>query len=154
MIHSGSDVYLIKLVYILIMFYCESSQTEFTKTIESSTLWRNGLLKRSPQQGSQLFQLSVKGMSVQADGNSWKGRTKHRTSLLYSTIHVQSPDRPGNLRLHTADEKRNTAGPSTPSRAYQSVGIFFKMAAKNARRAVWVVIYETLIQGAWRKAPH
>ena len=30
-------------------------------------------------------QLSVKGMSVQADGNSWKGRARHITSLLYST---------------------------------------------------------------------
>ena len=27
-------------------------------------------------------QLSVKGMSVQADGNSWKGRPKHISSLL------------------------------------------------------------------------
>ena len=53
------------------------------------------------------FQLSVKGMSlVQADGNSWKGRAKHITSLLYSTKHVRSPDWPGNHRLHTADKKR------------------------------------------------
>ena len=27
-------------------FYCESSQIEFTKTIESSAWWRIGLLKR------------------------------------------------------------------------------------------------------------
>ena len=51
-------------------------------------------------------QLSVKGMSVQADGNSWKGRPKHRSSLLYSTKHVRSPDWPGNHRLHTAYKKR------------------------------------------------
>ena len=51
-------------------------------------------------------QLSVKGMSVQADGNSWKGRPKHISSLLYSTKHVRSPDWPGNHRLHTADKKR------------------------------------------------
>ena len=43
---------------------------------------------------------------VQADGNSWKGRAKHITSLLYSTKHVRSPDWPGNHRLHTADKKR------------------------------------------------
>ena len=52
------------------------------------------------------WQLSVKGMSVQADGNSWKGRAKHITSLLYSTKHVRSPDWPGNHRLHTGDKKR------------------------------------------------
>ena len=52
------------------------------------------------------FQLSVKGMSVQADGNSWKGRAKHITSLLYRNEHVQSPDRPGNYHLRTADKKR------------------------------------------------
>ena len=51
-------------------------------------------------------QLSVKGMSVQADGNSWKGRPKHISSLLYSTKHVRSPHWPGNHRLHTADKKR------------------------------------------------
>ena len=45
-------------------------------------------------------------MSVQADGNSWKGRAKHITSLLYSTKHVRSPDWPGNHRIHTADKKR------------------------------------------------
>ena len=44
--------------------------------------------------------------AVQADGNSWKGRAKHITSLLYSTKHVQSPDRPGKHPLHTADKKR------------------------------------------------
>ena len=51
-------------------------------------------------------QLSVKGMSVQADGNSWKGRPKHISSLLYGTKHVRSPDWPGNHRLLTADKKR------------------------------------------------
>ena len=45
-------------------------------------------------------------MSVQADGNSWKGRAKHITSLLYSTKHVRSPDWPGNHRLYIADKKR------------------------------------------------
>ena len=54
----------------------------------------------------EIFQLSVKGMSVQADGNNWKGRAKHITSLLYSTKRVRSPDWPGNHRLHTADKKR------------------------------------------------
>ena len=43
---------------------------------------------------------------VQADGNGWKGRAKHITSLLYSTKHVRSPDWPGNHRLHNADKKR------------------------------------------------
>ena len=53
------------------------------------------------------FQLSVKGMSLQADRNSRKGRAKHKnTSLLYSTKHVRSPDWPGNHHLHTADKKR------------------------------------------------
>ena len=57
--------------------------------------------------GGKNFQRSVKGMSLaQADGNSWKGRAKHITSLLYSTKHVRSPDWPGNHRLHTADKKR------------------------------------------------
>ena len=57
--------------------------------------------------GGKNFQLSVKGMSVQTDGNSWKGcAKKHIKSLLYSTKHVQSPDRLGNHRLHTADKKR------------------------------------------------
>ena len=46
---------------------------------------------------------------VQAVGNSWKGRAKHITSLLYSTKHVRSPDWPGNHRLHTADKKRGNA---------------------------------------------
>ena len=45
-------------------------------------------------------------MLVQADGDSWKGRAKHISSLLYSTKHVRSPDWPGNHRLHTADKKR------------------------------------------------
>ena len=37
------------------LFYCESSQTEYGKTIESSAWWRTGLLKRCPEQESQLF---------------------------------------------------------------------------------------------------
>ena len=45
-------------------------------------------------------------MLVQADGNSWKGGVKHITSLLNRTEHVQSPDRLGSDRLHTADKKR------------------------------------------------
>ena len=44
--------------------------------------------------------------AVQADGNSWKGRAKHITSLLNSTKHARSTDWPGNHRLHTADNKR------------------------------------------------
>ena len=57
--------------------------------------------------GGKNFQLSVKGMSEQTDGNNWKGcAKKHITSLLYSTKHVQSPDRLGNHRLHTANKKR------------------------------------------------
>ena len=56
--------------------------------------------------GGKNFKLSVKGMLVQADGDSWKGRAKHISSLLYSTKHVRSPDWPGNHRLHTADKKR------------------------------------------------
>ena len=57
--------------------------------------------------GGKIFQLSVKGMAVQADGNSWtEGRAKHITSRSYSTKHILSPDRPGNHRLHTADKKR------------------------------------------------
>ena len=40
------------------------------------------------------------------NGNSWKGRVKHITSLSYRTKHVRSPDWPGNHRLHTADKKR------------------------------------------------
>ena len=64
-----------------------------------STVW-----DKWPQKN---FQLSVKGMSlVQDDGNSWNGRAKHITSLLYSTKHVRSPDWPGNHHLHTADKKR------------------------------------------------
>ena len=42
----------------------------------------------------------------QTDGNSWKGRTIHITSLLYNTKHVRSPNWPGNHRIHTADKKR------------------------------------------------
>ena len=70
-----------------------------------NSLKKEGLkLKRNLPEN---FQLSVKGMSlVQADGNSWKGRAKHITSLLYSTKHVRSPYWPGNHRLHTADKKR------------------------------------------------
>ena len=56
--------------------------------------------------GGKHIQLSVKGLSVQADGNTWKGCAKHITSLLYSLKHVRSPDWPGNHRLHTADKKR------------------------------------------------
>ena len=52
---------------------------------------------------SENFQLSVKGMSVQAEGNSWRGRAKQS---LYSTKRVRFPDWPGNPRLHTADKKR------------------------------------------------
>ena len=43
---------------------------------------------------------------VLADGNSWKGRAKDISSLLYSTKHVRSPDWLGDHRLHTADKKR------------------------------------------------
>ena len=64
-------------------------------------------------------------MSGQADGNSWKGRAKHRTSLLCSTIHVQSPDRPGNHRLHTGDKKRDTAGPNHTFKGLSQRGDFF-----------------------------
>ena len=47
------------------------------------------------------------GKNVQLmHGNSWKGRVKHMTSLLYRTKHVRSPDWPGNHCLHTADKKR------------------------------------------------
>ena len=57
--------------------------------------------------GGKNFQLSVKGMLPgQTDGNSWKGRTIHITSLLYNTKHVRSPNWPGNHRIHTADKKR------------------------------------------------
>ena len=70
-----------------------------------NSLKKEGLkLKRNLPEN---FQLSVKGMSlVQADGNSWKGRAKHITSLLYSTKHVRSHYWPANHRLHTADKKR------------------------------------------------
>ena len=70
-----------------------------------NSLKKEGLkLKRNLPEN---FQLSVKGMAlVQADGNSWKGRAKHITSLLYSTKHVRSPDWLGNHSLHTADKKR------------------------------------------------
>ena len=45
------------------------------------------------------------------------------------------------------------AGPNHPFKGLSECGdFFFKMAAKNAHRAVWVVIYETLMQGALRKA--
>ena len=77
-------------------------QTKEDKTIRRCRRWQVG----DWGGGRKNFQLSVKGMSVQADGNSWKGRAKHITSLLYSTKHVQSPDRPGNHHLHTADKKR------------------------------------------------
>ena len=72
------------------------------KTIRRCRRWQVGDRGGSEEN----FQLSVKGMSVQADGYSWKGRAKHITSLLYSTKHVQSPDRPENHRLHTAYKKR------------------------------------------------
>ena len=52
------------------------------------------------------IQLSLKGMSVRADGNNWKGRTKNITSLLHRPKHGRSPDWPGNHHLHTADKKR------------------------------------------------
>ena len=52
------------------------------------------------------FQLSVKGMSVQADGNSWKGRAKRITSLLFRNKHVRSPDSPGDHRLHRREMLR------------------------------------------------
>ena len=66
-----------------------------------SSLKKEGLrLKRNLHEN---FQLGVKGMSVQADGNSWRGRAKQS---LYSTKHVRSPDWLGNPRLHTADKKR------------------------------------------------
>ena len=42
---------------------------------------------------------------VQAAGNSWKGRAKHITNLLYSTKHVRSPDWSENHRLHIRDLK-------------------------------------------------
>ena len=78
-------------------------QTKEDKTIRRCRRWQVG----DWGGGGKNFQLSVKGMSlVQADGNSWKGRAKHITSLLYSTKHVRSPDWPGNHRLHTADKKR------------------------------------------------
>ena len=78
-------------------------QTKDDKTIRRCRRWQVG----DWGGGGKNFQLSVKGMSlVQADGNSWKGRAKHITSLLYSTKHVRSPDWPGNHRLHTADKKR------------------------------------------------
>ena len=77
-------------------------QTKVDKTIRRCRRWQVG----DWGGGGKIFQLSVKGMSVQADGNSWKGRAKHITSLLYSTKHVRSPDWPGNHHLHTADKKR------------------------------------------------
>ena len=45
-------------------------------------------------------------MSVQADGDSWKGHAENVTSLLYSAKHDRSSDWPGNHRLYTAEKKR------------------------------------------------
>ena len=46
-------------------------------------------------------------MSVQADGNSWKGRA-NIYQIFYTALlkHVRSPDWPGNNRLLPADKKK------------------------------------------------
>ena len=77
-------------------------QTKKDKTIRGCRQWQVGDWGGSGKN----FQLSVKGMLVQADGNSCKGRVKHITSLFYRTKQIRSPDWPGNHRLHTADKKR------------------------------------------------
>ena len=77
-------------------------QTKEAKTIRRCRRWQVG----DCGGGGKNFQLSVKGMSAHANGNSWKGHAKRITSLLYSTKHIRSPDWPGSHRLHTADKKR------------------------------------------------
>ena len=79
----------------------ENTRSWGNRMCSHSSLKKEGLkLKRNLPEN---FQLSVKGMSVQAEGNSWRGRAKES---LYSTKRVRSPDWPGNPRLHTADKKR------------------------------------------------
>ena len=77
-------------------------KTKDDKTIRRCRRWREG----GWGVGGKSFQLSVKGMSVRADVNSWKGRAKHIASLLYSTKHVRYPDWRENHRLYIADKKR------------------------------------------------
>ena len=77
----------------------------FNGLLQASRCWGNRVCSHNALKKEELklkrnlpenFQLSVKGMSlVQADGNSWKGRAKHITSLLYITKHVRSPDGQG-----------------------------------------------------------
>ena len=61
----------------------------------------------------KIFNQATRGMSVQADGNSWSGHTKHITiCLLYRPKKVWSPDWTGLgwattcSYLHTADKQR------------------------------------------------